>query len=334
MVDSKVYMFEVGWRDDVAEMTRRFSLSYFVRNDGSPNEVSLYNIKTRKTFLKRGNYGDYRLDEFFKGGKVTVCARLLEILGYQNKEAKEYFESRASGHMVCVIPSSHTAETGRVLHAAAQKGFLITNLRTAYEPAGGASVYAELMGSDSAEEFSRSLASMLGEGVVDVRAPSEATDRVFSAKGETTATLDSCSVCVIKPHAVKEGNAGAIISEIFDAGLGISAMRLLNMERSEAEDFSEVYRTVLPPNEYTGMVAQLASGPCIAIEVRGDYDTVGRLRALCGPIDVEIAQALRPHTIRAKYGKKDKRELNAVHCTDLPDDGVLESHYFFETLNQ
>ena len=36
----------------------------------------------------------------------------------------------------------------------------------------------------------------------------------------------------------------------------------------------------------------------------------------------EIARHLRPRTIRAKFGK-DKIK-NAVHCTDLPDDGMLE----------
>ena len=65
---------------------------------------------------------------------------------------------------------------------------------------------------------------------------------------------------------------------------------MVNLERSDAEQFSEVYKTVLPSNEYSGMVVEMSSGACIAIEVRGP-DCVNRLRALCGPIDVEIAQA-------------------------------------------
>lgn len=36
----------------------------------------------------------------------------------------------------------------------------------------------------------------------------------------------------------------------------------------------------------------------------------------------EIARHLRPATLRALYGKN--KVQNAVHCTDLPEDGVLE----------
>ena len=52
---------------------------------------------------------------------------------------------------------------------------------------------------------------------------------------------------------------------------------------------------------------------------------------LCGPIDPEIAAHLRPNTIRAQFGKN--RIENAIHCTDLPEDGLLESEYFFNILH-
>ena len=45
----------------------------------------------------------------------------------------------------------------------------------------------------------------------------------------------------------------------------------------------------------------------------------------------EIARHLRPKTLRAMFGKN--KIQNAVHCTDLPEDGVLEVEYFFRILN-
>jgi nucleoside-diphosphate kinase len=45
-----------------------------------------------------------------------------------------------------------------------------------------------------------------------------------------------------------------------------------------------------------------------------------------------MAKIVRPRTIRAIYGK-DKVK-NAVHCTDLNDDGILEVQYFFNVLQK
>ena len=45
-------------------------------------------------------------------------------------------------------------------------------------------------------------------------------------------------------------------------------------------------------------------------------------------MDSEIAKSLRPNSLRAKFGVD--RVKNAIHCTDLPEDGVLECEYFFK----
>jgi len=54
-------------------------------------------------------------------------------------------------------------------------------------------------------------------------------------------------------------------------------------------------------------------------------------RNFCGPMDPEIAKLLRPHTLRAKFGKS--KVQNAVHCTDLPDDSNLELQYMFKIID-
>jgi len=61
-----------------------------------------------------------------------------------------------------------------------------------------------------------------------------------------------------------------------------------------------------------------------------DQSAVEGVRELCGPPDPEIAKILRSMTLRAKYGL-DKVQ-NAVHCTDLEEDGCLEVTYFFDLL--
>ena len=147
-------------------------------------------------------------------------------------------------------------------------------------------------------------------------------------RGRNTATFSDCTLGIIKPHAVKEGLTGRILQEVSDAGLTVSSLQLFHMEKANAEEFYEVYKGVV--REYNSMVEQLCSGPCIALEITGK-NAQQRFRELTGPADPEIACHLRPHTLRAQFGK-DKVK-NAIHCTDLPDDSVLEVEYFFKILD-
>ena len=139
--------------------------------------------------------------------------------------------------------------------------------------------------------------------------------------------LTNCSCLVIKPHAIKEGNAGKIIDIILTEGFEISSMQMFYIDKIQAEEFFQVYKGVLP--EYSQMIDSMSCGPIIAMEIRQD-DVVNKLRNLVGPQDPDIAKKLRPNTIRAKFGRN--RVFNAVHCTDLEEDAVLECDYFFNKL--
>ncbi|TMW48745.1 hypothetical protein DOY81_006170, partial [Sarcophaga bullata] len=143
--------------------------------------------------------------------------------------------------------------------------------------------------------------------------------------------LKNSTLAVIKPHAIKEGNLGKIISEITSNGFKITALRMHILEKVNCSEFYEVYRGIVP--EYIPMVSQLASGVSMSLEIvctdpnKNSYE---EFRKFCGPMDPEIAKLLRPHTLRAKYGSS--KTLNAVHCTDLPDDTILEIQYLFKIL--
>jgi nucleoside-diphosphate kinase len=54
------------------------------------------------------------------------------------------------------------------------------------------------------------------------------------------------------------------------------------------------------------------------------------LRRFCGPHDPDEAKMYNGNSIRAMYGQDKIR--NAVHCTDLAEDGLLECEYFFVLL--
>lgn len=157
-----------------------------------------------------------------------------------------------------------------------------------------------------------------------------ATRSLFkSPSAGLVARLRSCSICIVKPHCLAEGNLGNVVADIISRdGLTISGMRLLTLSQAQAEEFLEVYKGVLPG--FSGMVQELSSGPCVALEVSGDAEVVQRLRAIAGPLDYEKAVHLRRGSLRAKYGKSTFQ--SGVHVTDLPEDGELESEYLFSIL--
>ena len=140
--------------------------------------------------------------------------------------------------------------------------------------------------------------------------------------------LNNCSCVVIKPHAISEGNAGKIIDILLTEGFEISSMEMLYIDKVQAEEFFEIYKGVLP--EYSQMIDSVVCGPIIAIEVRQN-DCVNKLRTLVGPHDPDIAKALRPNTIRAKFG--NNCVYNAVHCTDLEEDANIECDYLFNKVS-
>ncbi|RZC37117.1 NDK domain containing protein [Asbolus verrucosus] len=150
---------------------------------------------------------------------------------------------------------------------------------------------------------------------------------------QTTLQLKNSTCCVIKPHAILEGKLGYIISFITDSKFKVTAMQTFYLTSANASEFLEVYKGVV--NDFHALLLSFLEGPCIALEISGKTedteDVHGEFRKFVGPGDSEIARQIRPNSLRAKFGI-DKYK-NAVHCTDLKEDTVLELEYFFKILS-
>ena len=86
------------------------------------------------------------------------------------------------------------------------------------------------------------------------------------------------------------------------------------------------------------MVDEITSGSCIALEISAgrvsfssasstetkdqNNNIVAHFRHFVGPYDPEIAKRIRPDSLRAQFG--EDKVKNAIHCTDLAEDGELE----------
>ena len=124
---------------------------------------------------------------------------------------------------------------------------------------------------------------------------------------------------------------GDLLNEITNAGFSIEKVLSFHISLNMAENIFSAYRKIY--SAYEQSLSHLCSGPCVAVMVMNPNspDTVVQdFRALAGPMEPDIAKRLRPRSLRAIFGKDSVR--NAVHCTDLPEDGEMECRYFFETI--
>ena len=154
-------------------------------------------------------------------------------------------------------------------------------------------------------------------------------ETVYKTLWPCTARLANCTVCVVKPHLASDPTAAAaLLNAIHNLhGFSITAILVTTLTAADASDFFEVYQGVIP--EFRAVCDHAASGICWIVEICAE-NAVEEFRKLSGPYDPEIARLVRPQTLRAKYGQN--KVLNGIHCTDLAEDGTLESEFFFDLL--
>lgn len=75
------------------------------------------------------------------------------------------------------------------------------------------------------------------------------------------------TLAIIKPHALADRQAGVILSTMAQSGLELRQLELFSVNRAAAGEFYEVYRGVVAPSEFSNMVDEITSGPCLVAEV-------------------------------------------------------------------
>lgn len=323
-LDTDSYGFVVEWYDAQADLVREYHLTVFVPQQG-PLEASMFDPKTKRSFLKRVTMPELRLEDLHVGSSVTVYARHLKVKSYLDACTQQKLDSRRGCFVLLTTPSAFR-QLGRIVSCVESTGLSISRLRLVND--NGPVVAIEVLGDDAEARWAE-VAVTLADGVVKEVSQKEAApyfeDKV---RFPATAAFDNCTLCVVRPHALKAGNAGAIISAIMDAGFEISAAKMLHLQRAEALELLEVYKGVLP--YHAELVNAMSVAPCLALELRGKSGVVERFRQLCGPHDVDMARHLRPESLRARYGIDNAQ--NGVHATDLEDDAEMEVRYIFELL--
>jgi len=325
--DVATYGFNAEWFSPQAEMTNKYELTLFVaKKAGQPVEVSIFDIKSRRPFLKRTPQPDLRMEDFHLGGTVTIHARQMKLTSFLDERTRNAIEGTRYNISAVTAPQAFP-RLGAILSAIEGAGLVVTKLRLVND--GGPVVALQVVGKGAAAKW-ESVASSLPEGDLST-VPDEELAEYFDGKGRfpCTAVFENCTLGVVRPHAVKAGCCGEIVSAIAGAGFEISAMKMVHLTRNHATEAFEVYQGVLP--HYAAIVEEMSGAPCLAMELRKAGRVVEDFRTLCGPLDVEMASHLRPQSLRARFGKDLVR--NAVHSTDLEGDAEMEVRYFFELLD-
>lgn len=345
------FCFVIEWFDSQACLNRPYQLLFY------PTDLSieLFELKTRRHFLKRNKQEGIRLSDLFIGNTVTILSRTMKIVDYGDAYTKRIL-STTQQKTVAILTAGHHVKLGQIIDGIYKSGLVISKMRrvqiTSRDAlhllesqrdranfnscinaiADGPIVVLELMGSNAKDAWTSVIGGSDISCEVDDASLAKIDQHLLVDKkvGTNTAKCVDSTCCVVKPHIVAAGMAGAVIFEIQKAGFDVNAIQTVNFSKPNAEEFLEVYKSVL--QEYPEMVEELIGGLSIAIEVGGAADVQRAFRDFVGPHDPEIARTLRPSTLRAQFGL-DKIK-NAVHCTDLPEDGPLEVEYFFRILDQ
>ncbi len=125
---------------------------------------------------------------------------------------------------------------------------------------------------------------------------------------------------IIKPDAVKAGNAGAILTRIEQSGFRIAALRMRHLTMGEVEGFYHVHQA---RPFFADLCKFMASGPCITM-ILEEENAIAFLREIMGATNPANAA---PGTIRSDFAKSI--EANAIHGSDSPESAAFEISYFF-----
>ena len=131
------------------------------------------------------------------------------------------------------------------------------------------------------------------------------------------------TLAIIKPDAVANGAAGAILSRIERAGFKVLAAKLIHMSIDDAGGFYAVHRE---RPFFKSLCTFMTQGPCIPMVLEAD-DAIAKWRDLMGATDPAKAAA---GTIRKEFATSI--EANAVHGSDAPQTAAFEISYFFSAL--
>lgn len=130
------------------------------------------------------------------------------------------------------------------------------------------------------------------------------------------------TLSIIKPDGVAQGIIGEVIQRLESNKLNIVAMKMLTMNKTQAEGFYAVHEE---RPFFDSLTYFMSSGPIVVMVLEGE-NAIAKYREVMGATDYKEAAE---GTIRRDFATDI--EKNVVHGSDSPETAVFEIGYFFNS---
>ncbi len=131
------------------------------------------------------------------------------------------------------------------------------------------------------------------------------------------------TLSIVKPDGVGKNLIGEVIKRFESSGLKVIGLKMIWMDKKEAEGFYAVHRG---KPFFESLTVFMSSGPAVVMVLEGD-GAISKTRELMGATDPKKATE---GTIRRQFASDI--EKNIVHGSDAPETAAFEIGYFFNAL--
>jgi len=131
------------------------------------------------------------------------------------------------------------------------------------------------------------------------------------------------TLSIVKPDGVQKHLIGEVMKRFEDHGLKIVGLKMISMDKREAEGFYAVHRG---KPFFESLTSFMSSGPAVVMVLEGE-GAIAKIRELMGATDPKQA---KEGTLRRQYATNIER--NVVHGSDAPETAAFEINYFFNAL--
>ena len=131
------------------------------------------------------------------------------------------------------------------------------------------------------------------------------------------------TLSIVKPDGVQKHLIGEVIKRFESHGLKVIALKMISMDKKEAEGFYAVHRG---KPFFESLTTFMSSGPSVVMVFEGE-EAISKARELMGATDPQQA---KEGTLRRQFATNI--EKNVVHGSDAPETAAFEINYFFNAL--